>query len=283
MRLWGILLVLLVCCVSSQAEAMGLVLTITGEEDRSEQLSRFAQDLYDFDGDGFPDVVTSVNDSVGPIRVRSLNGAILWEYWVPVSEICPACISFWPGLEGFGDLDEAPGRELVLRYYDSDTGIVGCVVISTSSGAILNNFLYGDPGGIADFDGDGRDELLLEYEDDPGPRRIEIWGWYEASVPPADYDGSTSRVYSVSVGPCPSPGAAVLYVRSSIGGSAHVTVHDVTGRLIRDLGNITVKPGHNQATWDGATSGGRQVAPGEYYVNVQLAGNRETCKVVILR
>jgi hypothetical protein len=265
---------------------MGLILTINGENWEMDDDQLMGKEKFDFDGDGWPEVITSVGDTLSTIRVRSLGGAILWEYSPTKAEICPTCPATpatWP--VGFGELDPTAGRELVLGYYyyEGMDYYTGVAVVSTSLGEVLYNFPDAYCNGVVDFDGDGNQELVLYYYQDPGISWLEIRGYCEASIPDTASHSTSHGVRSISAGPCPSSGSVVLHIDSSVKARARVMIHDVTGRLVRDLGLVPVGPGRNQVTWDGRASNGNRVASGEYYFNIRLGGTKETCKAVVVR
>lgn len=66
------------------------------------------------------------------------------------------------------------------------------------------------------------------------------------------------------------------------GGDVRLLVFDVAGRQVRTLlrGNYPV--GRHVALWNGKDDGGREVAPGAYFVRLQAPGTRQVVRVVKL-
>ena len=53
-----------------------------------------------------------------------------------------------------------------------------------------------------------------------------------------------------------------------------VTVHDITGRLVRAIDAGSLPPGRHQATWDARGDDGQRVRAGLYWVGVEVDGRR---------
>jgi hypothetical protein len=51
-----------------------------------------------------------------------------------------------------------------------------------------------------------------------------------------------------------------------------MSVVDVGGRIVRDLGSSWMTGGAHQLQWDGVTSAGTRVAPGLYFLRVSGSG-----------
>lgn len=60
-------------------------------------------------------------------------------------------------------------------------------------------------------------------------------------------------------------------------------VFDVRGRRVTTLANGTVAPGLHQATWDGRTTGGREVQAGTYFLRLVAGSSAETRKITLVR
>ena len=65
--------------------------------------------------------------------------------------------------------------------------------------------------------------------------------------------------------------------------SAHLSVHDVAGRLVRRLDPPTEAQGFVTVEWDGATGSGEQVASGVYFLRLEVDGAIATQRMVLLR
>ena len=66
-------------------------------------------------------------------------------------------------------------------------------------------------------------------------------------------------------------------------GTATLSVHDATGRLIRVLANETFESGEQRVAWDGLDEGGLPVAAGSYYSKLSADGVEVTSKLVLVR
>lgn len=63
-----------------------------------------------------------------------------------------------------------------------------------------------------------------------------------------------------------------------------VTVHNVTGRLVRRLRDGPIGVGdHGEITWDGRTDSGRRVPSGFYYIRIVRNGQVSVVKVWYIR
>jgi flagellar hook assembly protein FlgD len=62
-----------------------------------------------------------------------------------------------------------------------------------------------------------------------------------------------------------------------------VTVHDVTGRMVRELLGGRLTPGVHALSWDGRDDKGAPAGPGCYYVRLAADGVTEGSKLVIVR
>jgi hypothetical protein len=65
--------------------------------------------------------------------------------------------------------------------------------------------------------------------------------------------------------------------------SARLSVHDVTGRLVRRLDPATGAQGYLTVDWDGRASSGERVASGVYFVRLDVDGAVATQRMVLLR
>ena len=65
--------------------------------------------------------------------------------------------------------------------------------------------------------------------------------------------------------------------------SARLSVHDVTGRLVRRLDPVPGSRGFAAEDWDGTAGSGERVASGVYFVRLEVDGAVATQRVVLLR
>jgi FlgD Ig-like domain len=67
------------------------------------------------------------------------------------------------------------------------------------------------------------------------------------------------------------------------GESVLLTVHDVTGRLVRTLVDASQSPGRHEVLWDGSSDTGEPAARGAYFVQLCQDGETETRRVLLVR
>ncbi len=66
-------------------------------------------------------------------------------------------------------------------------------------------------------------------------------------------------------------------------GRASVSIHDVSGRLVRELVDEQLDAGEHIVTWDGRNSNGRGVAPGTYFSVLRFDGEMRSRKITFVR
>ncbi|MBM3323758.1 T9SS type A sorting domain-containing protein [candidate division WOR-3 bacterium] len=90
-----------------------------------------------------------------------------------------------------------------------------------------------------------------------------------------------TRLYS----PAPNPARSHVAIRYSlaVNGPASLAVHDLTGRVVRQLVASSLKPGAYKVTWNGADDRGRLLGNGVYFLKFRAGEYRETAKLVLQR
>jgi subtilisin family serine protease len=84
-------------------------------------------------------------------------------------------------------------------------------------------------------------------------------------------------------------GGPAAELRLSLGSDAAATrfrlrLHDVSGRLVRELGSGRLDPGTLQSLrWRGDDAAGRALVPGLYFLSLEGPGRRDVARVVVLR
>lgn len=109
---------------------------------------------------------------------------------------------------------------------------------------------------------------------------VELYGFTSAD---SDVSGWEHRDSLLAVYPNPfNPRATVLY---QLPEERHVrlTVHDLSGRLVRVLVDESVPAGDRTATWDGIAADGRPVATGVYFCRYEDGVRAETARMVLLK
>lgn len=87
---------------------------------------------------------------------------------------------------------------------------------------------------------------------------------------------ATDAPLALAAAPSPFQVRTELSLLTPEGGSAHVRVFDVAGRVVRDIGNIgMLGPGITTLSWDGRDEAGRNARAGLYVVRAE-AGSRST-------
>ena len=149
----------------------------------------------------------------------------------------------------------APGR--IIRYHFRASSTAGPTSLQVRWLAFYNS-TWGNPGTLS------------------GPATIQIGQGSTAVDPP-----TSARGLRVSATPNPSRGVVTLALETEGSGEQEVTVHDVSGRLVRVLSRGWQAAGARQLVWDGLDGTGSHAAPGVYLVMLR-AGNRRTQSRVTL-
>ncbi|MGD8394082.1 MAG: choice-of-anchor D domain-containing protein [Candidatus Eiseniibacteriota bacterium] len=95
--------------------------------------------------------------------------------------------------------------------------------------------------------------------------------------------GAPARGGLLAVAPNPFRPTTWLEVGMREPGRIDLRIHDVQGRAVRVLRTGTLAPGVHRLAWDGRDAGGREVAPGIYFVRLTSPAGVETTKLVRLR
>jgi hypothetical protein len=67
-------------------------------------------------------------------------------------------------------------------------------------------------------------------------------------------------------------------------GPASIKIYDVSGRLVRDLLDGSIREvGLQEAHWDGRSAAGQPVGSGTYYIRLEAAGGEETGSITLVR
>jgi hypothetical protein len=84
--------------------------------------------------------------------------------------------------------------------------------------------------------------------------------------------------------PFPNPLRGATTIRFGLSSPAHVklTLHDLSGRLVRGLLDEPLPAGTQGATWDGSDARGRRLPPGVYLAVLRAGESVWTAKVVFL-
>ena len=90
-----------------------------------------------------------------------------------------------------------------------------------------------------------------------------------------------TRLYA----PAPNPARSHVAIRYSLAADEPVTlaVHDIAGRVVRQLLASSVRRGAHRVAWDGKDGRGRSVADGVYFLKLAAGDYRQTHKLVVQR
>lgn len=94
---------------------------------------------------------------------------------------------------------------------------------------------------------------------------------------------SVDRVSLAPVRPNPSRGPVELAVRAPAGTVAAVTIYDVHGRRVRELGSRTAASGLALFPWDGTSDAGSAAGPGVYFARAASAKGVAVTRVLRVR
>jgi hypothetical protein len=83
-----------------------------------------------------------------------------------------------------------------------------------------------------------------------------------------------------SVAPNPFSQATAIRFELDERGEVNLSIHDVEGRLVRELVGEVRPPGCHSVTWDGRDLTGAEVSAGIYFVRLESGGKVATGKVV---
>ena len=199
----------------------------------------------------------------------------------------------WPDLQAYenfvvlGECNLSPSEPLAIVA----RGGRGLVIVSSQSGAVLYDSdetddlrsLRIDTTVIDDFNGDGYEEILagfLRPDGYPGPTTL-IGDSGQASAA-----GGLEAQFGVLLKqsrPNPTSGPNSIAYELADAGQVSLKVYDAAGRLVRTLVQGHVAAGGHDTFWDGRDDGGRRVASGIYFYELNVAGQRQTQKILQVR
>jgi hypothetical protein len=252
--------------------------------------------IADFDYDGRLDVACA-NFVAMNVSVLFGDGAGAF----PVRHVYPLGINETPGGIAVADLNNDKYLDLITADFFSGRM---CVLRGSVKGGFFppEFFPFGDfvaPSDVcvADFDHDGwldvaATEFLL------GDAVAFINRIHVAARPEDEAFGRGGRrgapgltgnawdapdALRLSAAPNPLNPSTVVRFSAVDGGEASVTVHDLTGRLVRTLYSGSTSNGVREVAWDGTDEGGRRVASGVYLLRLAAAGRQEVVRITVLR
>jgi subtilisin family serine protease len=135
------------------------------------------------------------------------------------------------------------------------------------------------------------DEVGAPGEDTPGWDEFMGWGRLNLRfclqqlipVDAPEIAEASGSPFDVEARPNPARGGTSIRFGVPVDAWVKVTVHDVTGRRVRELFDGVAEGGRHGVAWDGLDGSGRPVAPGVYFARVESSGRSEVGKVAIMR
>ena len=222
----------------------------------------FVQIGVDRNGDGDfddPDDLTVGDDTSGP----SAAGLPMTVRWASSPDFGPVTsIQLFAG-------DEV-GTSPILSLNPSATGE------GFSGERIVNLGMHGFAGARyfrAECMTDRGDDVFRAYSN-------PIWVTFDGTSVAED-DGP--RLLALSITRNPSRGNASFDLVLPAAGPAVLSIHDVSGHLIKHLNTGWAPAGPRSVTWDGTDSGGRPVATGVYLVSLNAQSGTARGKCVLVR
>ncbi len=208
---------------------------------------------------------------------RSLDGGETWSEPIRVNDDTTGTHQFFP----WATIDQSTGAVYVV-FYDrrnyTDTRTDVYLAVSADGGETFTNerisrspftptasVFFGDYINIAAAN--GRVYPIWMRMDN---RRLSAWVAL-IGPPPTGVPGRLSLPQSFTLAPCfPNPFnfSTVVRYRLPVAARVRLTVYDVSGRLVRVLGEGLRGPGERTVRWDGRNDCGQAVASGTYLVQL---------------
>lgn len=103
--------------------------------------------------------------------------------------------------------------------------------------------------------------------------------------PDGDAGSGTSRIllYSSFPNPLAAGSTSIRFQVPQTAARADLTVFDIRGRRVKLLVSEVLPQGEHARAWDGSDDSGRQVASGVYFCRLQVAGEVQIKKMVVVR
>ena len=124
-----------------------------------------------------------------------------------------------------------------------------------------------------------------------GPHALYYGGDNTAGYPQftltdaGDTTDETATLGPLNVRCAPNPFAqqALVQFAARAGERLRVRIYDTRGRLVRTHEALASRTGRQDVTWDGRDAGGRRVAPGVYFYEVQSGVRTARGRLVFIR
>jgi len=207
-------------------------------------------------------------------QVISFNGGS----WAAPYPGAVETVEQWAGFDGCAntgvltppalDLDaDVPGDETNVYRYDTDCEPDGSAELWEVVGGAHSPTPSEDFSRLVV-------EFLLAHPKSPLAEVEDRWGPARVASSPVLFPAT----------PNPFSPATQLRCRLSEASLVTVTIHDVAGRVVRNLVNGEEWPaGDHELAWDGRGKSGESLAPGVYFVNLRAGLQTTVQKVVLVR
>ena len=175
---------------------------------------------------------------------------------------------------------------------DYDLIIYGADGLDDGVGGFRQDAL-GWAGVMADFDGNGKDDIFVTSVFADGPKNFrpdagEVYVIYDSdstdatAVAPARR--GPPRVTLLQNYPNPFNAVTTLRFTAPEGSIASMTIHDAHGRKVTTpLRREVLRCSDNEVTWDSRDGSGRRLPSGIYFIRLEAAGEVHSQKITLLR
>lgn len=159
----------------------------------------------------------------------------------------------------------------------------------STEGPVLRQLRDADSAYAVLGKGEHIDLLFQERAPDPIMERHFVFasrGRYEHVNTRQAINPEEESVRAVEMTTYPNPAVSSTSIRFSVpqpGGPCSVSVYNIAGRLVRDLGTERFDSGVYEVSWDGKDDSGQNVAAGVYFIRVNSPGSRSESKLVVIR
>ena len=237
--------------------------------------------MRDFDGNGLAEILCVSTSGGGSPTVGLL------------SHDGRAFQRQWPDLQAYnnfsvlGECRLSPAEPLAIVA----RGDRGLVLVSGLSGTVLYDSndtpelrgLRVDSILLQDFNGDAYEEILAGFLwPDGQPAFNTLIGDSGQASAAGGLEARFGAVLKQNR-PNPTTGPNRIAYELAEAGQVSLTVYDAAGRRVRSLVQGHVATGSHDAFWDGRDDAGRQVASGIYFYELNVAGQRQTQKILQVR
>jgi hypothetical protein len=213
------------------------------------------------------------------------------------------------GLDGGGSVQQTSDGGYIFAGYTSSFGAGG------DDFYLIRTDASGDPVWTRTYGGTGEDAgvsiqqtstgryIIAGYTDSFGAGSYDVYlirvrehNWKAKDVklplPPSPGPGKGEPVVALSNtvparlvihGSAPNPFSEGTVIRFNLPeqGDVNLSIHDVEGRLVRELVGEVRPAGSNSVVWDGRNSSGRAVQAGIYFVRLESGGRVAAGKIIV--